>query len=789
MSTFQVPFSSSPVPPSTPDASSKRNRFSARNSSDAAPHPSTTPLGPPPSSVGSFTPAGPPPSSFLGSSQIEDGNLSSQPRRDTQHLQQSFKSKRYSNGTGSLFSQAWDQGSNGASPRGSPLDQGLSQWNGKQSYASSRPGTEANFDTGGGIDNQGLSFPSLYGSSPAGHATTTHGQTFPAQSPLRLPTSKTFAPSSSALSFSSPRGAKRSRAGDVFARPAQSSLKTWPKSQDTIISVVAQDVVKRMPLADLTEPLEFIVELERCMQSHGSAPDAQAADQRMPQIQVYETSQSVSTLLEEMIPNVAESQQTVQSLQIGPDEDAPPLEKAAWLGYLLLRLHNPSLEDLGRLRNKIARDATQDVILSKPLPISRTLLAWLNRCHNPWISVVSEVSVHKPAPSAHRNFWDAVLLLVLRGKLDSACLLLQNAGFERIGGAANELGYGAYTRSQAENTERALFRASEVLQQCPGNRSDWDVDGNTWTFFRRAARDALKELELVPDSDQNRSQDFGRSSAAIPSKALQSLKMFYGVLLGGESEILASAQDWVEATVALTVWGTPDDTTKMIASTLSGSMHTHLPSMPSAFGDSRSPIERLSTSFRRVTDDSRGDSFQVNTHRPAELGLACFFDGDYDNAFEFLRRWSLPVIDSVVELATAGGWYIPSPVASDAVMRNFDEEDLMVLSSYGEPNGSPLEQDQIKIEYATAVFKRGQQQPNSNESRTAFELALSILSRLNNRAIYSKQIEDMLTEITVETEATMDAILDVCQRCDMEMSGYKIAEVSHLVSKLNEHII
>src|SRR5450432_1099052 len=82
MSSFQVPFSSSPLP-STPD---RRTKNGAGQFSFGASNPSTTPAGPLPSSAGSFTPAGPPPSSVLGSS-IIDGRYNHQP----------FPSLRFSN--------------------------------------------------------------------------------------------------------------------------------------------------------------------------------------------------------------------------------------------------------------------------------------------------------------------------------------------------------------------------------------------------------------------------------------------------------------------------------------------------------------------------------------------------------------------------------------------------------------------------------------------------------------------------------------------------------------------
>lgn len=100
MSTFQVPFSSSP--PATPDSKSQPSR-GRRNTSDMAENPSTTPAGPPPNTGASFTPAGPPPSTIFGSSQfgtnVSKLKFTKQNLQPESHRLPTFQPARTKNGT------------------------------------------------------------------------------------------------------------------------------------------------------------------------------------------------------------------------------------------------------------------------------------------------------------------------------------------------------------------------------------------------------------------------------------------------------------------------------------------------------------------------------------------------------------------------------------------------------------------------------------------------------------------------------------------------------------------
>ena len=781
MSTFQVPYSASPTQPSTPDASSKRTNSSHAFHNTLAPHPSTTPLGPPPSSVGSFTPDGPPPQTLLGSSQIDDDDLSF--RSSNGFLGTFSKSKVAATDTDRMVPLGRSHRSDMTSPRGSLLNSKGSQASKKQSYMFERSRDDAAFGLDADYDDDDFAFPSLYSSKSSGTFKSPKAQTSALGTRQRYPPVASPENSFSEQQFTSPRGAKRSRTGKVIADSPPQSLQRWNRLGNSVISSIAQSIATSMKPAALVEPRDFVVNLEKCLRKYSAVLDGESHNQQDLQTGVGDASQSTSALLDQWIPEHSAAQDQVESFQIGPDDESLPLQKAAWLSVLLLRTHSSSHDDIDRLLSKSARGSMKSNSMSKPISVPRILLDWMNQCHNPWVSMATEVGLQRPSPPAHYNFWDIILILVLRGRLESAIFLLQRSDFHHAESALNDGHADGYTAIQAENIKGKIGRVIQVLSSCPGILGDWHVNSNPWALFRKDARNSLVELDSLADKGRGASRSNRQIDELIPWTVYQSLRILHGILLGNETEILASAQDWVEATVGLAVWKKDDDSAKMMSNSLiSGTQsltHSMFTANPSemVIGNNVS-LQRLSRSFRRATDDNKGDGFQINTNRALEVGLACIFEGDYENVIGILRGWSLPVTDAVLELATAGGWYSPDPSVSDAVMQNFDDDDLMVLSTYGRTEGTSLRRDSVMVEYASALFKRGEQHGSVDVSNSEWQLAISIMMRIGNRAAYSQQIDDILSQIKIDSDATMDLALDMCHRCGMERRGCTLAEVN-----------
>ena len=517
------------------------------------------------------------------------------------------------------------------------------------------------------------------------------------------------------------------------------------------------------------------------------------------------------------------AQTKTRSGGIGPESD-DSLAKASYLASLLLQLHHPhAATPQSKSRSSHA----------EPLATPLALLNWLKTHHTPLPDDYPEVSQHRPSPSAHESFWDICGSELLRGNFARVVRLLTDAGFENAVTALDDGGQVAgYHGKQLENVEIVVEDFVRVVGSCPAvTDADWDVRDAEWAAFRLRVRRAMRQLEEFNKGDNDtegvvnndaETNIFARSSAfaasanasisasthrafaRVPWTVYENLKTLYGVLLGGE-EILDFAQDWVEATILLTVWWDGEEAQSTYGrESLRASRGQAFTTSGVAIGRREVDVaplaayrKRLGRCFRLVTQEIGVEepSFQPDSLDLIQVGLGCIFEDATEAVVALLRTWDRSVGAAVVEVAEAGGWLPGSHAASMAgLQRNgFSSEDLMVLSLGPEfrqsqqmmPGGEMtkagiLDREALLTGYATLLASRDVFTSSDGRlGREGWDLAVSVLGRVDSSAARD-EVEAILQALPLESEARVERILSVCDAMGSEAGmGRAVAEVRH----------
>lgn len=833
MSGWTVPLSSSPQAPSTPGTGQNSTDLFAKSpngflKSSFASNPSTTPAGPPPSSARSFTPADPPPSSVTGSSQLGSGKTL-------------FKSKAATTANGSHrknvnpISSSTIDGDKLA--RFLDKNHGLEFLNnhGKHTKntfgvpSSSPPGpvsgeeedsydeeSEAHVDEGDGRrsdDEDGTMDVDLR------EARITFGLGSTMSSiPYGSMANGNSVGLNSSIMDATPLGVKRTRGGGSIS--ASDSLRSTKRSsrpkQDSAIPSIAKSIAIRNGAASLEEEDDFIIETERILQQDLYSTEVLGAGQDhalntgLPNVS-ENLSRCWRSAFAEDLEKIAPEQVSFKG--VGPDESAPPMHKASFLGALQLQLRHPppargkQALALGRLNrlSKNERPPQFDHAPSNPTAYPKVLVDWLNDCHNPYESVNIDVQRFHPNPTAHANYWDIIFSLTLRGKLGDVIQLCKRSDFARARTAREDRkGSEGYNNVEVRNIERVVNRAVQVLERCPSLQDDnWNVTGNDWILFRKRIEQELDDLatfaegrdrDMDPADSTFEASNFGlrstkmglsqsarKAESRVPWTVYQNLKAVYGILLGGTTEILAMAQDWVEATVGLTIWWTGNDDEDMAVGSValtrrslrqSQSRGTRLVDV----NTNAAYLRRLATSFRLVTDENlNDDQLPIDTLNPVEVGLASVFEGNVEGVMGILRAFSLPVASAVADIANKGGWF---DTRGEVLMNGLDESDLMTLSG-------PLQErqlitrDTVLMEYADALSHRDNiQGVQGAMAEEGWELSISILARLEDEHLATRTVKDLLHRLPRDSDARVDKILRTCSRFGIIAEARDITEVS-----------
>ncbi|KAF2839349.1 hypothetical protein M501DRAFT_933353 [Patellaria atrata CBS 101060] len=757
---FRVPSS---TPPSTPDA-----RRSARSQ-----HPSTTPAGPPPTFLtnNSFTPAGLPPSSAFGSSQLPTfSSTNKQPIFNPVNRPSGALQRR------PLSFDPFERGQNG----GEEVSRGRT---GYRAPGSSPPRFEADGDA---EEEDDVEYEDEGEEGDSGDAMEEdeYEEDYTQQSRRSIQSR-----GGNESIYSTPRSLKRSRLGSSLRRSTALEGKSAQEldmvRQD--ITAVAKGLVASAPRAQLRESDDLILETDRVV--------SELAELERPD---EESLKKVA----QKIHHLWDRNFEINS-RIGPDNQADGITKANFVGSLLLQLHHPSTPKIQTRPRPSTLDLyrqSQGVKTESCIP--KVLLDWLNTYHNPGRSDIEDILKQEEGFSAHEMFWDSIYSSVLRGNFQNALKLLKGADLSVAAIAFEDGMEDGYHGRQLESANKCIDRAIELIQRCPAVRSnDWDVKNTEWSLYRREVEDALRSLRKASGENfqedetqafeasnfgiSNRSNGFGLSAAdrraesQVPLAVVENLTDLYKILRGDPDDILNSCMDWLEAVITLTVWWDGED--EVIppgAGSLAQSRMSLLRSKQIRLADVTPLVayrQRLASSLALVMD-----GYEVlqplNKASPVEVGLACAVFDSVEGALSIIQRWSMPYSIALVEMASAGDWLNDGITTSKSVMRGFDQSDLMVLS-YGQQESSGIKRDDLLSEYADLIASKDTlQSSKSMIKKEGWELAIQILSRLDNPDLATSRIDALLDRLSLTSEDRVDKILHICHTLDLSHQAETIAE-------------
>ncbi|CAI7648814.1 unnamed protein product [Penicillium manginii] len=501
---------------------------------------------------------------------------------------------------------------------------------------------------------------------------------------------------------------------------------------------------------------------------------------------------------------------------IGPGEQAPTLVKASFLASLLLQIHHPSRASMpiASASNPSAHGGNSMVKAlqraSVATPVPQILLDWLNGNHASQNKDLQALRYVEPNPAASSNFWDIINAAILRGRFAEAAQILRSADFNYARSALEDgLPQPGYRGVQLQNIQRCVNKALQILDSCPGfSDDDWDITGSDWTHYRKRVLSAVEDLEefaegeereeaAVPQSNGFQAVNFGMANfgqnpvsfaqsarmaeSRVPWTIYQSLKSLYRIILGDTTTIKNYSQDWVEATIGLTVWWDGEDdvaggidfgasANSMDFSRSRGS-RSQLRAVDRNMRDAY--LARLDLAFGSATSEPSDDAgFRVNTMNGLEVGLASVFEGNVNGVIELLQSWSQCVAAAVTEVASLGGWL----EVGSKNMPGLSDNDLMVLS-YGQ-NGPPsrgLNRDDILKSYAFSLFDRGSIE-NESGTREGWEMALEVLSRVQDASAMKKAVSEIVDKLPLENTSQLDKLVVLCSDLGLEDQGRKVSE-------------
>ncbi|EAW10924.1 putative nuclear pore complex subunit Nup85 [Aspergillus clavatus NRRL 1] len=806
---FQVPFGSSP---STPDKS--RSLWS-----DV----SATPADGPPSTTKSFTPRGPPPSTIYGGSQMSTRSQLDSP--------QSFFTKS----GGVDFNDSIFNSSIGSTHQPAPRAKNAGP---KKSFAQSqslfgmanntRFGESTSFGMSNGftshlneeVDDEGdedmlpeeeEDVEEEHGDMDIGDATDGSGHRL---SFLDSQFGNSTQPQSFSLGqrksiYSNPGNAKRPKLDEKWAK--QSPLrkgKLSPKKDSAMPSII-RNLASRAGTAVVDEPSEIIISTEdEICRMYDEARQSEYTNKDSQVILSEVSGRLTATWATSVGPSNTET-------GIGPGDQASNVAKASFIGSLLLQLHHPPLSapKQGSLNNPLGFAAPRSLALTSPqadtiTPIPKVLLDWLEANHAPQTNELQILREVEPNPTASSDFWEIINAAVLRGRFNEAADLLRSADFNYARSALEDgLPQAGYRGVQLQNIQRCANKALQILESSPSAQyGDWDVKGTEWALYRKRVMGAVTDLEEFaeggeqqspePPVSENRFQainfglkpspakgDFSFTKSArmaesrVPWTIYQNLRSLYRIILGDTSAIMSNAQDWIEATVGLTVWWDGEDDEE-VASDPFGRVGMFKPqSFRGVNDDPVSPyLQRLDLALRSaINEASTNSGFRVNPLSNLEVGLASVFEGNVDGVLGLLQTWSLSIASAVAEVASLGGWL--DTAGGPKTLPGLSENDLMVLS-YGQTgNGSTdrIRKDDVLCAYALGLFDRNSIEHESGV-RDGWELALEVLSRLTDAENMQKSVSELLDKLPLDTAEEMDKAVLLCSELGLDKEGRRVSE-------------
>lgn len=527
---------------------------------------------------------------------------------------------------------------------------------------------------------------------------------------------------------------------------------------------LSRDVSRRLGTAKLSESDEVILgteDLLRGVDGQCQMCDGKAAMQAI-------VTAAANELMGQFKKGSRYGSASTSQNMVGPDAKSTSFEKAQYLATLLLELHHP-VESDNKAKSLIHTDGNRRL---QAMP--EVLLRWLDHHHVNYAPLFEQVITTTPAPSANDLYWDAIETFTLRGKFEEVMELLKrgdlnHAVIDTPDGSRNA----NFSGTQLQLAEDAVYRARQLVNTCPAfHGADWNLGGSDWDVYRKQLEAEIEHLadqvtsheEPSPQLNDPGLFDQASTKSGLPFIVYQRLKTVYSIMLGDTNEIIGLAQDWVEASILLTVWWIPteDKSVAKWSFDVSRANNTHS-------NDIDPHLQRLSDSFLCVTDPDSQSALQLNTLDPVEVGLGAVLQGDVQSCFRILRTLSLCAASSVAEIGSLAGWLGSTPIST-----GLDEEDLMVLN-YGSDDMS-IKKDDILEDYARALFERNVFHNMAGESFEGWELSFSVLSRLDDQERTHVAIADMLRELPVTDQERAGKLVELCAVFGLEAEGRKVSE-------------
>lgn len=580
--------------------------------------------------------------------------------------------------------------------------------------------------------------------------------------------------------MSSPRGLKRSRSGKVQSR------------KESDLPGIARGLAKQAPPAKLRDSDDLVLTSEEIISG------LEAKSKLRPQDELHGSLATGAAKLAKLWTQHARP--STREAELGPTSK-DPLASASYVGSFLLQLHHPcsanSVQPPAQSRFQRSSAARQSAP-THATALPRALIDWLDIHHNPYPDDFNSILLHRPSPSNNDSFWDVIYASALRGRFDRVIRLLRDAGWENAITAEDDGGDGpGYEGQQLENTEAVIAQCTNILESCPGHKvQDWDVKNSDWALFRQRIRRAISDLEEFAEGDgeeAGRGNAFSlsefrgslstasrRAESKVPWTIYENLKALYAQLLGSTDEIVLVSQDWLEASIYLTVWWDGEATGDFGRASLRKSVTGGQRSREVDVTPLAAYRTRLAEALALVTDEPEDPVFQVDTMDPTLVGIACAMEDNVDGVFALLRTWSIPVAAAVVEIAGLSDWLPQArPRSRDLVEQGFSSEDLMVLShgpSLHTPHGGT--RDSVLTQYADLLAARQSfQTADGSLVREGWELAVAVLGRLDDEVAAQRKIADLLERIQLHDEASVDKVLTMCSELGLADQARAISEV------------
>ena len=565
----------------------------------------------------------------------------------------------------------------------------------------------------------------------------------------------------------------------------------------SVVPGIAKDLIARTKDASLTESDDLILATEDIISRATEAVEERGL---LPEVTADILSQASSEYLK-LWPKHAESyRKNGMHGGLGPGESASPISKATFVSSLLLSLHHSPLQQSRQPSwnpNSRGSLAVVPIPAPKATPVPQLLLDWLDRYHISMASLIRAIGAAEPNCTSHALFWESLSGMLVRGKFKEIIQLLNQADFRH---AATALDDGetrrGYHGAQLQTVQSVVGRARQLLEASPAVKyGDWQINNSEWSMYRKRVEAEVEYLadtaegnNLDDEDDTNtfQAEHFGirsttrsltqstrRAQSNVPWTIYQNLKIFYNILLGSTTEIIAQSQDWLEASIALTVWwdGTQDDSVASWSLNVSRQVST-APVSEDPY------LSRLSACFLAVTDPEVQESFQINTLSMLEVGLASVLQGNVDGALGALRSWSLVIASAVAEIGSLGGWVRPAVAPKPA---GLNEEDLMVLS-YGQEQ-KPISKDDILHKYAEELFEKDEIQ-SGDATKEGWELAILVASRIDDQKLAKDTISKLLDNLHLTSQDRMDKLVMLCTGLGLEDQARNVSErfADHLMA-------